>query len=104
MRWVSIEELVYLARGGLNLGWQLSVESPKFRCSPARSRARLKVVLCDLGKPLGVFGQIGFVAVQQLGQSWALAIVAGDPLPLCVTGKLWKHLRNVLKQLLAFRW
>jgi hypothetical protein len=71
---------------------------------PARSRARLKVVLCDLGKPLGVFGQIGFVAVQQLGQSWALAIVAGDPLPLCVTGKLWKYLRNVLKQLLAFRW
>src|SRR5207248_9570271 len=70
----------------------------------SRSRARLKIRLCDLWKHLCVVGQIGFVAVQEFGQSRTRAIIASNALPLRVTGKRRKYLRNVLKQLLAFGW
>ena len=44
------------------------------------------------------------VAVYQLGQRGTRAVVACNSLPLWVTSKLWKYLRDMLTQFVAFRW
>jgi hypothetical protein len=64
----------------------------------AMSRRRVEIAFSDFGELLRILFEIGFVAIQQLGQGWAGAFINDDAIPFLIPCKLGKDVRKVLEQ------